>query len=196
MRVKPAARAHSTALVTLAGSWVRPSDASTCGPHRLDAERQPVDAGRRVGVELGAIDRVGIALDGDLGAGCARDRVEDARELRRVEQRRRPPAEEHARGGGKQASLDVDHARVDVVTDQVCTIGPRREVAVVAPGRAERHVDVHAELVASHNRAILARRRVSPRRGGRRAACVRLARSRPRARPVRAVPTRPPGGRP
>jgi len=102
------------------------------GRHRLHTERQAVDSRRRVHVELRPIDRVGVALDSDLRTRCTRDRVEDARQQFGLEQRRRPPAEEHTGGGGKLAALDVDHTRFDVVVDQMCTIGPRREVAVVA----------------------------------------------------------------
>ena len=42
--------------------------------------------------------------------------------------------------------FDVDDQRVEVRLDQVMPIGPRRERAVVTPMRAERDVDVDAEV--------------------------------------------------
>ncbi len=48
---------------------------------------------------------------------------------------------------------EISAARVDVVVDEMAAIGPRREVAVVASVRAERHVDVHTEAHRAHLRA-------------------------------------------
>ena len=50
--------------------------------HRLHAERHAVHAGRAVLTQLRRVDRVGVALDRDLGAVDAVDRVEDASEAR------------------------------------------------------------------------------------------------------------------
>ena len=48
------------------------------------------------------------------------------------------------------ATLDVGDARVQVVVDQVRTVGPGRERAVVATCRAERDVHVDAEVRTGH----------------------------------------------
>ena len=118
---------------------------------RLHAEREPVDSGPAVRRELGRVDRVGIALDRDLGARCARDRVEHPHEQLGFEERRRAAAEEHARRRRQRVdprtALDVGDARVDVVDHEMRPVGPRREVAVVAAVRAERNVHVDAERI-------------------------------------------------
>ena len=113
--------------------------------HRLHAERHPVHPGGAVGAQLLEVDGVGVALDGDLGVARARDGVEDGGESGCVEQRRRAAAEEHAGGVGQGSTLEVADARGDVVVDEVRPVGPRGEVAVVAPRRAERDVHVHPE---------------------------------------------------
>ena len=116
--------------------------------HRLHPEAQPVDAGPVIGRELGGVDAVGVALDGDLGIVGPFDRVEDAHQLIGVEQRRRPSAEEHTRRRRVALAatpLDVRHARIHVRPDEMPAVRPRREVAVVTPRRAERNVNVDAE---------------------------------------------------
>ena len=50
--------------------------------HRLHAEAQPIDSGPAVRGELGGVDTVGVALDGDLGAVGSVDGIEDPRQLR------------------------------------------------------------------------------------------------------------------
>ena len=43
-------------------------------------------------------------------------------------------------------AFDVDEARVDIVLDEMMSIGPRRKIAVIAARRTERNVYVHAEV--------------------------------------------------
>ena len=131
--------------------------------HRLHAEAQAVRRPpRRYARELGRVDAVGIALDRDLGAVGAVDRVEDPRELRRPGsatacRRRRTRSSPRACPRRAGASMSATHASTYVV-DQVVAVGPRREVAVVAPRRAERDVDVDAEGHAPSSRGPAPRR--------------------------------------
>ena len=119
------------------------------GAQRLHADGAPVHAGPLVGAQLGAVDGVGVALDGDLGVAAPGDGVEDAHEGGGVEQGGRAATEEHAGRFDElappHAALDVGHARRDVVVDEPGPVGPRREVAVVAARRAERDVHVDTE---------------------------------------------------
>ena len=117
----------------------------------LHAEREP---GRARGAERaqgGGVDGVGVRLDGDLGARCARQRGEQPRELLDREQRRRPAADEHRRGGRRAAQhalreRPLGEDRVDVaLAPHALARHVGVEVAVAAAARAERHVDVEAE---------------------------------------------------
>ncbi len=148
MRSKPAARAELDGPPDVGGVVRAPERREDVRHHRLHAEAQPVDAGTAVRGELGRVDAVGVALDGDLGVGGALDRVEDAGELGPRDQRRSATAEEHARRR-RQALVspagDVGDARGDVLVDEMVPVGPRREIAVVTSRRAERDVDVDAE---------------------------------------------------
>ena len=67
------------------------------GLGRLQAEGDTRDAGTAVGAEVGLVGIFGIALDGDLGAGRARDGVEDAGQGVGVEAGRGAPSEEDGR---------------------------------------------------------------------------------------------------
>ena len=151
----PASRAAPTARTTLAGSWVRLSAASTrvfidCTP--IETRLTPAATRRS---SCAAIDRVGVALDRHLGARPPRDRVEDPGERRAGQQRRCAATEEDRRRlrdrARRDPTLDVGHAGVDVLVDQVGAVGPGREVAVVAAVRAERDVHVHAEPMGRHD---------------------------------------------
>ena len=64
----PASRAHCTARSTPAGSWVRPSSASTWGCIDCTPNDSRFTPALRYERELLGIDRVGVALDGHLGA--------------------------------------------------------------------------------------------------------------------------------
>ncbi len=148
MRVNPASRASDDRAPDVGGIVRAPETGEDVRHHRLDAEAQPVYSGAAIRRELRRVDAVGVALDGDLGVVGALDRVEDARQLLTCDQRRCPSAEEDARDSRKArgaAAREVGDARVDVGVDQMAAVGPGREVAVVAPGRAERDVHVHAE---------------------------------------------------
>ena len=59
-----------------------------------------------------------------------------------------PPAEEDVTRPARRRTcepVEIGHARVDVLVDEMGAVGPGGEVAVVAAVRAERDVDVHAE---------------------------------------------------
>ena len=66
---------------------------------RLQPEGDSGHPGPAVGAEVGVVGVLGIALDGDLGIGAARDRVEDAAQRVGVQAGRGAPSEED--GGGR-----------------------------------------------------------------------------------------------
>ncbi len=79
------------------------------GVEALDAERQPVDAGRAEAGELLALEGAGIRLQRDLGVGRQRhagaDAGEQAVDRRRREEARRAAADEHrSRPGGPRST--------------------------------------------------------------------------------------------
>ena len=159
--------------VTLAGSCVRPSAASTCGTIDCTPKLSRFTPPPRYARSSAAVDGVGVALDRDLGAGRQRDaRRARASALRRARAtacrrrrtrsspraaRRRPLGRCRRRHASRYASIEVD------------AVGPGREGAVVAPLRAERDVDVDAEgrRVRRHDQGRGGRRpRSSSRRRG------------------------------
>ena len=116
--------------------------------HGLDAEAQPVHSVGHVRGEQFRADRVGVALDGDLGVGRARDGVEDVGQQRRCQKRRGATAEEDAgrwRQAGGHDPPDLLHDRPAVFDHEMVAIGPRGKRAIVATLGAERHVDVRTE---------------------------------------------------
>ena len=102
-----------------------------------------------VGAEVRLVGVLGIALDGDLGAGCARDGLEDATEKVRVEAGGGAPSEEDGGGSDEAAvadgALHLEDAGVDVALHEMVAVGVGGEGAVVAALPAERDVDVDAE---------------------------------------------------
>ena len=116
--------------------------------HRLHADRDPVDAGVGVGGDQLLGDVVGVALDRDLGAGAQRDARITAASPSAGTSDGVPPPTNTLVGGrhpGIDGPRDLGAHGGQVVVDQVRPVGPRRERAVVAPVRAERHVDVDPE---------------------------------------------------
>src|SRR5947208_1659718 len=82
------------------------------------------------------------------GTSSANAPVSVAHQLTGVGQRWGPSNEEHARRRRVPFAAtprDVGHTRIHVCPDEVPAVGPRREVAVVTPRRAERNVYIHAE---------------------------------------------------
>ena len=119
--------------------------------HRLHAEGQTGHAGRPVGGQQRRGDRVRVALDRHLGARHPLDLVEHGTQQLAGQQRRRAAAHEHRRGPRQAGAPHLGPARRRVRRHQVGAVGPRGERAVVAAGRAERHVHVHPEPIA-HSR--------------------------------------------
>ncbi len=138
--------------------------AAQAGQHvsarRLHTERHPRYAPGAVGGEelLGHV--VGVALHGDLGALGQRHPAEDLHQRRRRHQRRGAAPHEdrrRRRHPGSDEAVGVGTAGRQVRIGQVVAIRPRRERAVVAAGRAERHVEVDAERArAGGHRTIVA----------------------------------------
>ena len=129
----------------------------------LHAERDPGEPTPGEGRQTLRRHRVGVRLDRHLGRGGqgepAPDGVEDRDEVGRPEHRRSAAADEHGVDGGpglrEDVGREVDLAqrRREVARGDVPAGRPGRqlaegvgvEVAVAAPYRAERHVDVHPE---------------------------------------------------
>ncbi len=124
---------------------------------RLDAEAHARHARAAVGGDLLARDALGVALDRDLGVGgeveAAPDAVEHGGEVLRLEQRRRPAAEEdrrqaHARRPRKLGEqIELAGERPEVAGEHAGVERRRVEAAEVAALRAERDVDVQPEGV-------------------------------------------------
>ena len=119
---------------------------------RLRTHRQPAVPGFEQPGELLLVDRVGVRFDRDLRVrrhGEHRPHPREQRlEVRDLERRRRATAEEHADdllalpcGRGE---LRFPQQRRHVSRCEVIQPGVGVEVAVAAPGQAERHVDVDA----------------------------------------------------
>ena len=70
---------------------------------RLHTEREPVDAGRAVRVELLGVDAVGVALDRHLGVGGPVDRGEHAREAGAGSSEGVPPPKNTLVAGGRRS---------------------------------------------------------------------------------------------
>src|SRR5262249_34406342 len=125
------------------------------------------DTGLAETFQLRAIDGLGIGLERDFRRGREihpfAHRLDDGRDLARIEERRRPSAEEdrvsleglsHSVGHlfrradrvfRRADPRDLAPQRVDVARLQRLVIEAAVEVAVVADRRAERDVDVDAE---------------------------------------------------
>ena len=101
------ASATAAAMVCGRPRHVAPAQAGQhVGPGRLQAEGDAGHAGAPVGPEVGVVGVLGIALDGDLGAGRTRDGVEDAAQGLGVEAGRGAPSEEDGGGRGEVACRD------------------------------------------------------------------------------------------
>ena len=122
---------------------------------RLRAHRQPVEPGRRATLRASAMSTVSGFASIETSASSrtanrSRTCVEHALQVRDVERRRRPSAEEDRHDlvlgprGRRQAGLGQQ--RPDVPRRQVVEPRVRVEVAVAAARQAERHVDVDADV--------------------------------------------------
>jgi hypothetical protein len=121
---------------------------------RLHAQRDPGEPGRPEPAQRVRGDRLGIGLRGDLRAGGQPpggvDAVQDPAEIARIEQGRRAAADEHGvhrRGHHIAGQLQLGEQRVDVALLARLVRGVGVEVAVTAPGRAERDMDIYPETV-------------------------------------------------
>ena len=126
------------------------------GLEALRSERDPVDAVLAEQRRELRRDRLRVRLDGRLGRG--RESGEEARERRRLGERRRAAAEkDRLHPVGEQAALELELRQecVDVVAVLAVVAGDGDEVAVAATVRAEGQVDVE-----------VARARSRPRDGG------------------------------
>ena len=98
-----------TSRVQIASNGTRDVGAVVRAPERgehvrlrgLHAEADPRDPGSAVRAELGDVDRVGIALDRDLGVRGTRDRVEHTHQAVGRNERRRATAEVDRGGLGE-----------------------------------------------------------------------------------------------
>jgi len=119
---------------------------------RLRPERDARRAERAPGVEPRAVERRRVCFEGDLvgpEVEAPGDRVTERGDLARVEQARRPAAEERRRDAraaeGRALTHDLLTERREIPRPQRARGRCRREVAVRAPRRAERDVDVERD---------------------------------------------------
>src|SRR5688572_14985498 len=112
-------------------------------PEGLDTETEAVGARGPKTLERRRRRRFGIGFEGDLGVGREIERIaaglDNAPELRRLEQRRRAAAKEDRVGGYRWVfeTADVRDERVDIAPPQAVIVKAPVEIAVVTDGRAK-----------------------------------------------------------
>ena len=144
----------------------------------LHPQREAREAGLAQRRQLAGIDRLGVGLGGDLGAGLQAealvDPAQDPGQLAGRQQRRRAAAEEdrvdarQRRGEHPRREVDLGEHGADVAAGLLGALlagHVRVEVAVAAARRAERHVHVEPERPRPDARQRLGRQCAVGRRG-------------------------------